>query len=87
MFLTIYQLEKELPRVTYEVVANRLTLTSGCIRTYITSILRKKAPVIKSKLNNKLILLSIEPSFRSLISEEKLINLYYQNDPSQTTLS
>lgn len=86
VFLTIYQLEKELPRVTYIDIANKLTLTSGCIRTYITSLIRKKAPLIKSKLNNKLTLLSIDPSFRSLTSEQKLIEMYYQGDPSQSTL-
>lgn len=86
VFLTIYQLEKELPRVTYNDIASKLTLTSGCIRTYITSLIRKKAPILKSKLNNKLTLLSIDPSFRSLTSEEKLISLYYQGDPSQSTL-
>lgn len=86
VFLTIYQLEKELPRVTYQDIASKLSLTSGCIRTYTTSLIRKKAPLIKSKLNNKITILSIEPSFRSLTSEQKLVNLYYQKDPSQSTL-
>lgn len=87
VFLTIYQLEKDIRKVTYEDLARKLTLTSGCIRSYITSLLRKKAPILKSKINNKLTILSIEPSFRSLTSEQKLINLYYQNDPYQSTLS
>ena len=87
VFLTIYQLEKELPRVTYEVIAKKLSLTSGCIRTYITSLIRKKAPIIKSKLNNKLTILSIDKSFRSLTSEQKLINIYYQNNTYQSTLT
>ncbi len=86
VFLTIYQLEKEIPRITYEILASKLSLTSGCIRSYITSLIRKKAPIIKSKINNKIVILSIEPSFRSLTSEQKLINLYYQNDLSQSTL-
>ncbi len=86
VFLTIYQLEKELSRITYNDIAKKLTLTSGCIRSYITSLIRKKAPLIKSKLNNKITILSIDASFRSLTSEQKLINLYYQNDPHQATL-
>lgn len=86
VFLTIYQLEKEVPHLTYEVLSKKLTLTCGCIRSYITSLMRKKAPLIKTKLNNKLVLLSIDPVFRSLTSEQKLIDLYYQNDPHQSTL-
>lgn len=87
VFFTIYQLEKELQKVTYNAVANKLSLTSGCIRSYITSLIRKKAPIIKSKINNKIIILSIDKTFSSLTSEKKLIDLYYQNDFHQSTLN
>ena len=87
VFFSIYQLEKELQKVTYNDIANKLSLTPGCIRSYITSLIRKKAPIIKSKINNKIITLSIDKTFSSLTSEKKLIDLYYQNDSHQSTLS
>ena len=86
VFLTIYRLEKEIPRVTYAILSKYLSLTSGCIRSYVTSLIRKRVPLTKSKLNNKITILSIESSFKSITSEQKLINLYYQGDPSQSTL-
>jgi len=82
IFLTIYQLGE----ASYNDIANKLTLTNGCIRSYICSLLAKKAPIIRKKINNWRVILTIDPDFRSLTSEEKLLELYYQRDYSQTKL-
>jgi hypothetical protein len=87
VFLTIYQLEEDFGRpVTYIDLSTKLTLTSGCIRGYVSSIIRKNLPVIKSKINNRTLTLTINPEFRDLNLKEKLTNLYYNQDPDQTKL-
>ncbi len=86
-FLTIYQLEEDLKRViTYADIATRLNLSEGCIRTYIYQIQKKGIPLIKNKVNNRLITLTIKPEFRSLSLKSKLLELYNQTDPHQSTL-
>lgn len=86
LFLTIYQLDDEKKAVSYNLLSQYLNLSPGCIRTHITNLLRKKAPIIKTKINNKLTLLGITKEFKDLGLKQKLINLYYHTDPSQTTL-
>lgn len=85
VFLTVFQLEKQ-KQVTYEDLSHQLNLSLGCIRTYVSSIIKKGAPLKKTKINNKITLLSVDKSFRTLTSEQKLINLYYSKDPNQQTL-
>jgi len=87
LFLTIYQLEEDLGRpVTYFDLSQKLSLTSGCIRGYISALLRKNLPIIKSKINNRTLTLSINPQFRDLKLKERLTNLFYNMDPDQTRL-
>lgn len=83
IFLTIFQAD----RITYEQIAQKLSLTLSCVRGYVSELIRKKTPLIKIKLKNRKIILSIIPEFKTLTSEQKLINIYYKNiDPFQTTL-
>ena len=88
VFLTIYQLDEELGRkVNYDDLSTRINLSKGCIRGYISNIIKKGLPLIKSKLNNKLVTLSIHSDFKDLNLKQRLTNLYYQQDPSQTRLN
>lgn len=82
IFLTIYQLGE----VTYQDLSSKLSLTNSCIRSYVYSLINKKAPITRRKINNKKVILSIDPNFKALTSEQKLIELYYQRDSTQTTL-
>ncbi len=83
VFLTIFQSKS----ITYTQIAQKLSLTLSCVRSYVSELIRKKIPLIKRKLNNRKVILSVNNEFKKLISEQKLINLYYQNmDPEQTTL-
>jgi len=87
VFLTIYQLEEELGRaVVYADLSTRLRLSTGCIRSYISSIIRKGLPIIKQKVNNKIITLRIHQDFKELNLKERLTNLYYNKDLDQTKL-
>lgn len=86
-FLTIYQLEEEISKVTYDDVGKSLNISSGCVRTYISGLIKKGLPVLKVKYNNKVVLLSIPPEIRSLNIKKKLVNTFYNLDPSQKKLS
>ncbi len=86
-FLTIYQLEEDLKRpVSYNDIASHLNLSTGCIRTYISSLLKKNTPIIKEKANNKIVYLSILPDFKDLNLKSKLTDLFYNKDPNQRKL-
>ncbi len=86
-FLTIYQLEEEISKVTYDDVGQNLKITSGCVRTYVSGLIKKGLPVLKSKYNNKVIILSIPPEIRSLNIKKKLVNTFYNLDPTQKKLN
>lgn len=85
-FLTIYQLEDDIKNVSYTDVAEKLKLSEGCIRTYISALIRKGVPVEKKKFNNKLVLLFVPKEFRELNLKKQLMANYYRTDPYQPTL-
>jgi DNA-binding NarL/FixJ family response regulator len=83
VFLTIFQSDQ----ITYEQIAQKLSLTLSCVRSYVSELLRKKSPLIKYKLKNRKTILSVQKDFKMITSEQKLVNLYYKGiDPTQTTL-
>ena len=86
-FLTVYQFEEEGQTPTYLSLSQKMGVSEGCIRTHISNLLKKGIPLIKNKVNNKLIILSIEPSFKELNLKQKLADFYYNKDPLQTRLS
>lgn len=86
-FLTVYQLEEEVEHVSYIDISAKLNLSEGCIRTYVSSLIKKGIPLFKTKYNNKVVYLSIIKDFRALNFKRELMALYYKSDPSQKTLS
>jgi hypothetical protein len=85
-FLTIYDLEEK-GNVSYIDVAKRLNLTEGCIRTYISSLMRKRIPLEKVKFNNKTVVLHIPKEFRELSIKNELVAIYYEtSQPDQRKL-
>ena len=63
-----------------------MQLSEHCIRSHISSLMKKNVPIIKKRLNNRLNILSIKKDFKSLNLKQKLINIFYDSDPNQTTL-
>jgi len=75
VFSTIYQLEEENLLINYKTLSSKLNLTESSIRDYVGKLLIKNSPVIKEKINNKTIKLSISPEFKKIISLPSLINI------------
>jgi hypothetical protein len=75
VFSTIYQLEEENKQINYKILSSILNLTESSIRDYVGRLLIKNVPLIKEKVNNKTIKLSISPEFKKLIPLNILINL------------
>ena len=87
VFLTIFQLEEDLEiGVTYDNLSVKLGLSAGCIRGYVSGIIKKGLPLEKRKINNRTITLHIKKEFRELNLKEKLTSMYYFNDPNQKRL-
>lgn len=76
VFSLLYQLEDELGRaVSYSDLANRANLTPNSLRDYLSKLIAKKVPIIKEKLNNRVILLKIAPELRNIETLENLMKL------------
>ena len=87
VFLTIYQLEEELNRkIKFLDISSRLNLSESCIRGYIKRLLQKGMPLVRTKINNKIVLISLSPGFRDLNLKNKLSDIYYESDSEQTKL-
>ena len=80
IFLTVYQIEEDKERVTYTDVSKQLNLSKGYVRAVVSSIIYKGLPLIKQKIDNYYVILSINKDFRDLSLKQKLINIYYQLD-------
>src|SRR3989344_5281406 len=68
VFLTIYQFDEEKGYSDYKLLAEKLKLTESSIRDYVVRLIRKGAPIDKTKLNNKNIRLNISKSLKQIAS-------------------
>jgi hypothetical protein len=65
VFSTIYQMEQE-GDVDYRSVSQKLNLTETSIRDYVGRLIKKGIPVEKTKINNKMIKLSISDNLKKI---------------------
>ncbi|UZE93726.1 MAG: hypothetical protein IB618_03080 [Candidatus Pacearchaeota archaeon] len=75
IFSVLYTLEEELEKVTYSDIAQRTGLTESSIRDYVVRLIHKGIPVIKEKINNKIIILKIPRELKDLATLDKLSKL------------
>ena len=75
IFSTLYMLEEEKGNVHYKDIAVRTGLTESSIRDYISKLERKGLPIIKEKINNKVIILRIPRELRNIETLDNLSNL------------
>jgi hypothetical protein len=75
VFSTIYEFQDQNLQVTYKTLATHLKLSESSIRDYINRLVRKEVPILKEKVNNKLILLSISQNLCKNLSLSSIIAL------------
>ncbi len=76
LFSTIYSLEdRGIEEITYKLLANNLNLTESSIRDYTNKLISKGIPLVKIKLNNKLICLNISSEFQRIASLQTILKL------------
>jgi len=68
VFSTIYQLEEQGFVVDYSLISSKLALSESSIRDYVQRIIKKGIPLLKSKENNKKVVLSIDNDFKKIAS-------------------
>jgi hypothetical protein len=69
VFSTLYGLENQgIEEITYRTIATNLNLSESSIRDYISKIYSKGIPVIKTRLNNKKIILNISTDLQKIAS-------------------
>jgi len=66
VFSTIYQLTENKEFVDYRDLSLKLNLTESSIRDYVGKLIKKGIPVEKTKINNKIIQLSISENLRKI---------------------
>lgn len=75
IFSTIYTLQEQYHDVDYALLSQSLNLSEISIRDYVHKIIKKGIPIIKTKQNNKRILLSISDDIRKIASLNTIIQL------------
>ena len=66
VFSTIYQLTEEQEFVDYKDLSLKLNLTESSIRDYVGRLIKKGIPLEKTKINNKIIQLSISENLKKI---------------------
>jgi DNA-binding MarR family transcriptional regulator len=66
VFSTIYQMAEETEYVDYKSLSQKLNLTESSIRDYVGRLIKKGIPVEKTKINNKMIQLSISEKLKKI---------------------
>lgn len=75
IFTEIYILEEKQGAASYREIAKMTGLTESSIRDYVARLIHRGIPIIKRKVNNKVIILRISPDLRSLFTLDSLVKL------------
>lgn len=75
VFSAIYMLEEQNGAVDYPVLANKLGLSETAIRDYIMKLIKKRIPLVKTKVNNKKVTLNIRQELRQLATLDHLVKM------------
>lgn len=75
IFTEIYILEEKQGAASYREIAKMAGLTESSIRDYVARLIHRGIPIIKRKVNNKVIILRISPDLRSLFTLDSLVKL------------
>jgi len=75
VFSALYQIDEEQGYADYKSIAAKTSLTESSIRDYIRRLINKGIPLIKEKINNKTIKLSVSDSLKKVATLSTIIKL------------
>ena len=75
IFSILYTLEEEKENVNYKDIALRTGLTESSVRDYIARLIHKGIPIIKEKINNKIIILRLPRELKDITTLSSLTKL------------
>lgn len=75
VFSILYMLEQELQYVTYHDIAKKANLAESSIRDYISRLERKGIPILKERINNKVVILKIPKELKEIATLDNLSRL------------
>ena len=75
VFSAIYELENQGFVVDYPLLAQKLALSESSIRDYAHKIIKKGIPLLKSKENNKKVILSVSSELKKIASLQTILAL------------
>jgi len=75
VFIAVFELEKQLPEVTYTDLANKLTISEPTVRNTVNRLISKKIPIQKNRFFNKKVSLSISKDLHDINLIAKLIQI------------
>jgi len=75
VFSCIYDLENQGFIVDYSLISQKMSLSESSIRDYVQKIIKKGIPIIKTKENNKKILLKIDANLKKIASLQTILTL------------
>jgi biotin operon repressor len=78
LFSVLFTVDKTQKHATYKDIADKTGLSEASVRDYMQRISKKGIPIIKEKLNNKLIILKIPEELRNLATLDNLLRIRNQ---------
>lgn len=75
VFSLIYSLEEQGLVIDYSLISGKLALSESSVRDHVNKIVKKGIPLLKSKENNKKIILSISPELKQIASLQTILAL------------
>ncbi|MGB9707901.1 MAG: hypothetical protein ACPLXC_01045 [Candidatus Pacearchaeota archaeon] len=75
VFSVLYSLEEEKSKVTYRDIALRAKLAESSVRDYVSRLEYKGIPLVKERINNKVVSLKISPELRNIVTLDSLSKL------------
>jgi len=75
VFSLIYQFEQEGKEADYTNLSLKLNLSESSIRDYVSRIIKKGIPLYKQRINNKKILIKIDPNLKQIASLNTILQL------------
>ncbi|MFW6233280.1 MAG: HTH domain-containing protein [Nanoarchaeota archaeon] len=76
VFSALYSLdEQNYDEITYKILAQQLNLSESSIRDYINRLISKGIPILKTRMNNKKIILSVSDDLKQIANLSTIIKL------------